>query len=70
MLEPFAVGLKRDVRRKLPFYASDLRDGISVKALASCLFLFFACLAPAVRLLPPPHTKRHCLRGVALCAPI
>ena len=37
-----------DIRRRLPHYASDLRDGVHTKCLASTLFLFFACLAPAV----------------------
>ena len=61
VLEPFSAGVKRDIRRKLPFYASDLRDGISVKALASTLFLFFACLAPAVRPRLTPHLARAAL---------
>lgn len=37
-----------DIRRRLPHYASDFRDGLHPKCLASTLFLFFACLAPAV----------------------
>lgn len=41
-------GLVADVRRRLPFYVSDFRDGISMKVLASVAFLFFACLANAV----------------------
>jgi mannitol/fructose-specific phosphotransferase system IIA component (Ntr-type) len=41
-------GLLGDIRRRLPHYASDFRDGLSTKCLASTLFLFFACLAPAV----------------------
>lgn len=31
-----------DFRRRLPLYPSDLRDGLNGKALASCLFMFFA----------------------------
>ena len=41
-------GLIQDVRRRLPHYASDFRDGFHSKSVASTLFLFFACLAPAV----------------------
>jgi mannitol/fructose-specific phosphotransferase system IIA component (Ntr-type) len=41
-------GLIADIRRRLPHYTSDFRDGLHSKCLASTLFLFFACLAPAV----------------------
>jgi len=41
-------GILQDVRRKLPTYASDFRDGLNPKCMASTLFLYFACLAPAV----------------------
>lgn len=41
-------GVRADMRRRLPHYASDFRDGLNAKALSSTLFLFFACLAPAV----------------------
>ncbi|MDP7206508.1 MAG: hypothetical protein QGH11_13115, partial [Pirellulaceae bacterium] len=41
-------GLMGDVRRRLPHYWSDFRDGFHPKCLGSTLFLFFACLAPAV----------------------
>lgn len=44
----FAGGLISDVRRRLPHYLSDLRDGLHTKCLGSTLFLFFACLAPTV----------------------
>jgi mannitol/fructose-specific phosphotransferase system IIA component (Ntr-type) len=37
-----------DIRRRLPHYASDFRNGLHTKCVASTLFLFFACLAPAV----------------------
>lgn len=42
------TGLRSDLRRRLGFYGSDLRDGIHPKVLACVVFLFFACLAPAV----------------------
>lgn len=41
-------GLIDDVKRKLPWYWSDFKDGLHSKTIASTLFLFFACLAPAV----------------------
>lgn len=41
-------GVMQDIRRRLPWYASDFTDGLHVKSVASTLFLFFACLAPAV----------------------
>ncbi len=42
------AGLRADVQRKLPFYASDFVDGFNTKGLATILFLFFACLAPSI----------------------
>ena len=44
---PFG-GLRDDLRRRLPFYASDFRDGLHPKVAASTLFLFFASIANAV----------------------
>ncbi|MCH7988859.1 MAG: PTS sugar transporter subunit IIA, partial [Planctomycetes bacterium] len=41
-------GLRRDVARRWAFYLSDFRDGLHAKCVGSTLFLFFACLAPAV----------------------
>ena len=41
-------GVMGDIRRRLPHYWSDFRDGFHPKCLGSTLFLFFACLAPAV----------------------
>ena len=42
-------GLRDDLRRKLPLYASDWVDGLrSRKTLAAISFLYFACLAPVV----------------------
>ncbi|WP_417847411.1 PTS sugar transporter subunit IIA [Thalassoglobus sp.] len=43
-----AGGLIQDVKRRLPKYWSDFTDGLHPKAVASTLFLFFACLAPTV----------------------
>jgi len=41
-------GLINDVKRRMPHYVSDYTDGLKPKSLASILFLYFACLAPAV----------------------
>jgi len=41
-------GLLDDVRKRSACYASDFRDGLRAKSFSSTLFLFFACLAPAV----------------------
>lgn len=44
----FAGALIADLRRRLPFYKSDFLDGFKSKSIGSSLFLFFACLAPAI----------------------
>lgn len=44
---PFGA-LFADVQRKAPLWVSDWRDGLNTKALASTIFLYFACLAPSV----------------------
>jgi len=44
----FGGGLRQDVARRLPNYWSDFRDGLHAKCVGATLFLFFACLAPAV----------------------
>lgn len=44
----FCGGMVNDIKRRLPHYVSDFTDGMHSKSLASTLFLFFACLAPAV----------------------
>jgi hypothetical protein len=45
--KPFS-GLIGDLKRRLPFYVDDYKQGAHPKVLASILFLFFACLANAV----------------------
>eukprot|EP00927_Polykrikos_kofoidii_P004628 TRINITY_DN1182_c0_g1_i7.p1 TRINITY_DN1182_c0_g1~~TRINITY_DN1182_c0_g1_i7.p1 ORF type:complete len:584 (-),score=81.76 TRINITY_DN1182_c0_g1_i7:483-2234(-) len=48
----FAGGVIADVRRRKPYYISDWTDAFSsryrMKCLSSTLFLFFACLSPAI----------------------
>lgn len=41
-------GLCNDVKRKLPFYISDFKDGLNAKTVASAVFMFFAVLAPSI----------------------
>ena len=41
-------GLKEDLRNRLPLYKSDWVDGMKGKTIPTILFLYFACLAPAV----------------------
>ena len=41
-------GIVADVKRRAVHYVSDIKDGLNGKALGSTLFLFFACLAPAI----------------------
>jgi mannitol/fructose-specific phosphotransferase system IIA component (Ntr-type) len=41
-------GIKADIARRRVHYLSDFRDGLRAKSLASIVFMFFACLAPAV----------------------
>jgi mannitol/fructose-specific phosphotransferase system IIA component (Ntr-type) len=43
-----AGGLSADLRRRLPHYVDDLRQGLHSKTISATLFLFFACLAPAI----------------------
>ncbi|XP_028823059.1 electroneutral sodium bicarbonate exchanger 1 isoform X2 [Denticeps clupeoides] len=41
-------GLVLDVCRKVPFYLSDFRDGLSLQCVASFLFLYCACMSPVI----------------------
>lgn len=48
LFEDLGVGIKRDYKMRLPLYKSDITDGLSVQCIAATMFLFFACLAPAI----------------------
>jgi len=48
IVESFGKGLSSDIKRKLPFYVSEFKDGFNIKTLSTSLFMFFACTAPAV----------------------
>lgn len=41
-------GLIDDIKRKIPFYASDFKDALHVQCIASFIFLYFACLTPII----------------------
>uniref|UniRef100_A0A1I8FQB0 Ion_trans domain-containing protein n=1 Tax=Macrostomum lignano TaxID=282301 RepID=A0A1I8FQB0_9PLAT len=41
-------GLVEDVKRKAPFYWSDIRDAIHVQTIGAFFFLYFACLTPII----------------------
>jgi hypothetical protein len=41
-------GIREDFSNRLPLYKSDWVDGVKGKTLPTILFLYFACLAPAV----------------------
>ncbi|CAL1280805.1 unnamed protein product [Larinioides sclopetarius] len=41
-------GLITDVRRKLPWYISDVKDSLSVQSISSIVFLYFACIAQII----------------------
>jgi len=48
ILEPLGAGIKRDFRRRLPHYKSDILDGINSQGLATTIFVFLISLAPAI----------------------
>ncbi|XP_053426194.1 band 3 anion transport protein isoform X1 [Nycticebus coucang] len=41
-------GLVRDVRRRYPYYLSDITDALSPQVLAAVIFIYFAALSPAI----------------------
>ncbi|XP_013390370.1 sodium bicarbonate cotransporter 3 [Lingula anatina] len=41
-------GLVQDVKRKIKFYVSDVKDALHIQCLATILFLYFACLTANV----------------------
>ena len=45
----FCGGLVRDIKRRLlPFYFSDFKDALDVHCIPTIIFVYFACLAPAI----------------------
>mmetsp|Transcript_31432 Transcript_31432/g.62096 ORF Transcript_31432/g.62096 Transcript_31432/m.62096 type:complete len:646 (-) Transcript_31432:2249-4186(-) len=45
---PFGRGLVEDLKNKLPWYWSDIKDGFQLKSIATVLYLFWGCIANAV----------------------
>ncbi len=41
-------GVRADLARRMPMWGDDFKAGLSVKSLASILFMYFACIAAAV----------------------
>ncbi|XP_071942745.1 band 3 anion transport protein-like isoform X2 [Antedon mediterranea] len=41
-------GLYNDIKRRYPFYLSDITDAFNVQCCAAFIFIFFACLSPAI----------------------
>ncbi|KAB7498207.1 Electroneutral sodium bicarbonate exchanger 1 [Armadillidium nasatum] len=41
-------GLVNDLKRKIPWYLSDYKDGIAMQSVATFFFLYFACLTPII----------------------
>jgi hypothetical protein len=48
LFEGLGVGVMRDLKARLPLYGSDITEGLNIQCVAATMFLFFACLAPAV----------------------
>lgn len=49
----FGLGIREDLSRRLPHYISDYKDGLTgvktpQKVLSTTLFLYFACILPAI----------------------
>ena len=44
---PF-YGAYSDLKKRMPLYLSDIRDGLSPQVLSSIVFIFFASLSPAI----------------------
>lgn len=44
---PFG-GLINDLKRRFPWYLSDLKDGLNMQSLSTAIFIYFACLSGAI----------------------
>lgn len=44
----FCGGLALDVKRKLPFFASDFYDGLHIQALSATLFIYLGTVTNAI----------------------
>ncbi|XP_078071673.1 anion exchange protein 2-like isoform X2 [Mustelus asterias] len=41
-------GVIRDARRRYPLYVSDFKDALNPQCMAAIIFIYFACLSPAI----------------------
>ncbi|KAH8380652.1 hypothetical protein KR009_011982 [Drosophila setifemur] len=41
-------GLRNDLKRRMPMYKSDIKDGMNTETLAATIFMYFACLSTAI----------------------
>ncbi|PIK59363.1 putative band 3 anion transport protein isoform X1 [Apostichopus japonicus] len=41
-------GMIKDIKRRYPKYLSDIKDGLNPQCLAAFVFIYFACLSPAI----------------------
>ena len=41
-------GLVNDVKRRFPHYKSDFTDALNFQCVAAFMFVYFACLSPAI----------------------
>jgi len=48
LFEGVGKGVVRDYKERIPLFVSDITDGLNMQCIAATMFLFFACLAPAV----------------------
>jgi hypothetical protein len=48
LFEGVGKGIVRDYKERIPWFVSDITDGLNMQCIAATMFLFFACLAPAV----------------------
>lgn len=58
-------GLFRDIRRRYPYYLSDITDALSPQVLAAVIFIYFAALSPAVTFGGLLGEKTRSLMGVS-----
>lgn len=44
----FAGGLWLDIKRKMPFYCSDIYDGFHIQSISAVLFIYLGCITNAI----------------------
>jgi hypothetical protein len=48
LIQRFCGGLVNDIKRKLPWYASDFKDAFNFQCIPAIAFLYFACISPII----------------------